>query len=57
MENEALGFSEQEYREMDRGALAMWLARIEAEEDDKRCEEGERALLALERLGGLMGAW
>lgn len=62
MENEAAVFSDQEYREMDRGALQMWLARIERRRLDGSLSvfggpDCVSALSALQRLGGLMGEW
>lgn len=48
-------FTEREYAEMDRGHLLMWLSQLEAGSAPGKAPA--RALLALERLGGLMGEW
>ncbi|WP_454742791.1 hypothetical protein [Cupriavidus necator] len=49
-----MDFTDQEYREMDRGGLLMWLRRLE---NSQRLDSEMHAAAALQRLGGLMGAW
>jgi hypothetical protein len=61
METTEAVFSDQEYREMDRGALLMWLDRIEHRRVGGPlpwyASDWIGAGNALHRLGGLMGEW
>lgn len=56
------GFTDQEYRDMDRGALVMWLGKIQKRRaggclPEFLAADWISASNALHRLGGLMGAW